>query len=112
MNIKTLYFLSFHYHLGLLFGPGIGCITKTESRRTDRENIRMALCLTLNSSSFKFDSVQFELETSKIIKIKTDEFKEIVVLKDSMFNKFLKNLLTDENIFDGKTENIHIYIIK
>lgn len=66
----------------------------------------MALCLTLNSSSFALDSSKFEVKTSKIIKIKTDEFEELVVLKDSMLNKFLKNLFMDEHNFDGKTEEI------
>lgn len=62
----------------------------------------MALCLTLNSSSFSIDLGEFKEENLKIIKFRTYEFREKVILKNLVLNKFLKNLLTDDPIFDGK----------
>lgn len=65
----------------------------------------MALCLTLNLSSFSFDSGEIKDE---IVKIRTDEFKEKVFLKNSILNNFLKNLLTDD--FDSKPDTFfYIY---
>lgn len=58
----------------------------------------MALCLTLNSASFKLD---FKVENDNFFKIKVDEFKEKVVLNNLIFNKFLKDLFIDEQNFDS-----------
>ena len=65
---------------------------------------KMALCLTLNSSSFSLEN--FEEGVTEIKKIRKDKFIEnFGFKKDSILSKFLMKFLSHDHNFDSSKNN-------